>query len=97
MIYVEVNFTVAPQDRAAAVASLNEEAPQMQALPGNQAMRVLIDPNNDGGITLLHQRDDLASLDAYRAGPLFAAIGGTLRPMMTGAPGTVVYEAQPLG
>ncbi len=94
MIYVEVNFTVAPADRPAAITCLRDEAPQMRAMPGNRSVRVLTDPNDNGSITLLHQWDNLVGLDAYRKGPLFAAIGGTLRPMMTGAPSTKVYEAQ---
>lgn len=97
MIYVEVNFCVAPRDRAAALDCLTKEAPVMRALSGNRGCRVLIDPTADGVVTLLHQWDDLASLDAYRSGPLFAQVGGVLRPMMTGAPSTVVYEATPVG
>ncbi len=97
MIHVEVNFTVASADRTAAITCLTDEAPQMRALPGNRAVRVLTDPGDEGAITLLHQWNDLASLDAYRAGPLFAAVGGILRPMMTGAPSTMVYDARPIG
>jgi quinol monooxygenase YgiN len=97
MIYVEVNFSVTPGDRAAAIDCLNFEAPAMRALPGNRACRVLTDPNDSGAVTLLHRWDDLTSFDAYRTGPLLAQIGGVLRPMMTGAPSTVVYEATALG
>lgn len=97
MIYVEVNFTVSPDDRAAAVDCLTQEAPAMRALQGNQGARVLIDPLDDGAITLLHQWDALSSLDTYRAGPLFAQVAAVLRPMMTDAPSTVVYEAAPIG
>jgi quinol monooxygenase YgiN len=97
MIYVEVNFTVTPDDRAAAVDCLTAEAPAMRALPGNRACRVLTDPLDTSAVTLLHRWDDLASLDAYRTGPLFAKVGGVLRPMMTDAPSTVVYEATALG
>lgn len=97
MIYVEVNFAVAPKDHAAAIACLQDEEPIMRDLPGNQACRVLTAPNDNGTVTLLHKWDDLASLNAYRAGPLFAKIGGTLRPLMTSAPSTVVYDAQLVG
>ena len=97
MIIVEVNFTVAPNDHAQAITCLMQEQPQMRALSGNRATRVLADPSTEGAITLLHQWDDLAALDAYRAGPLFAAIGARLRPLMTGAPSTTVYEATPIG
>lgn len=96
MIYVEVNFTVAPADRQRAVETLTAEIPEMRALPGNKAARVLVDPDADGAVTLLHKWDSLADLDAYRGGPLFAKVGGVLRPMMTGAPTTAVYEAQEL-
>jgi quinol monooxygenase YgiN len=97
MIKVEVTFTVAPADRPAAVKCLTGEAPQMRALPGNQACKVLVDPNAADAVTLLHQWDDLESLDAYRNGPLFAAAGDVIRPMMTDAPSTTVYEARALG
>ncbi|WP_108816292.1 putative quinol monooxygenase [Loktanella sp. Alg231-35] len=97
MIYVEVNFTVAAVDQGAAVACLLEEALVMQALPGNQGYRVLVQPQTEGVITLLHKWNDLDSLDAYRNGPLFAKVGGVLRPIMTGAPSTTVYDATPVG
>jgi quinol monooxygenase YgiN len=97
MIYVEVNFCVAPQDRAAAVDCLTKEAPAIRAQSGNRGCRILIDPVADDVVTLLHQWDDLASLDAYRSGPLFAHLGGILRPMMTGAPSTMVYDASLIG
>lgn len=97
MIYVDVNFTVDPKDRPAAIDCLANEAPIMRKLPGNRDCRVLIDPNAQGAITLLHQWDDLASLDAYRSGPVFAQVGAVLRPMMTSAPSTVVYEASCIG
>lgn len=96
MIYVEVNFAVAATDSATAIDALTNEAPQMKSLSGNLGVRVLADPNAQGTITLLHQWTDLQSLDQYRNGPLFAQIGGILRPMMTGAPSTKVYEAQEL-
>lgn len=92
MIYVEVDFQVNPDDRPAAVTCLTEEAPQMCALAGNRGCRVLIDPNAGGAVTLLHQWDEMASLDAYRSGSLFARVSSVLRPMMTGAPSTAVYE-----
>ncbi len=97
MIYVEVNFKVAPQDRTAAVDCLTKDVPVMQALPGNRGCRVLIDPAADDAVTLLHQWDDMDSFDAYRSGPLFAQVGGVLRPMMTGAPSTAVYDAVTIG
>ncbi len=97
MIMVEVTFTVAPEDCEEAIACLTREAPEMRALSGNQNCRVLVDPNAQGAVTLLHQWNDLDSLDAYRNGPLFAAVGSVLRPMMTGAPSTMVYEARTLG
>ncbi|MEL6684536.1 MAG: antibiotic biosynthesis monooxygenase [Pseudomonadota bacterium] len=93
MIYVEVNFTVHPSDRTAAASYLLQEAPKMQALPGHRGYDVLLDASRDDAVTLLHQWDDIATLDAYRTGPLFAQVGGTLRPMMTGAPTTSVYDA----
>lgn len=93
MINVEVNFTVARSDQPAAIECLTKEGSKMHTLPGNRAYRILIDPSTDGAIILLHQWDDLASLDAYRNGPLFAAIGNVLRPMMTGAPSTAIYDA----
>jgi len=86
MIYVEVNFIVAAANKAAALACLVTEAPVMQGLPGNKGCKVLADPQTEGAITLLHQWDTLADLDAYRNGPLLAKVGGVLRPMMTAPP-----------
>ena len=96
MIYVEVNFAVAAKDRDMAVACLMAEGPKMRALAGNRASRVLTDPSDPSAVTLLHQWDDLGCLDAYRGGPLFAHVGSVLRPMMTGAPSTMVYDATPI-
>lgn len=97
MIYVEVNFTVTPSDRPTAIDCLVKEAPIMRNLPGNRDCRVLIDPGAQDAVTLLHKWDDLASLDAYRTGPVFAQVGKVLRPMMSGAPSTMVYEAACIG
>ena len=97
MIYVEVNFTVSPSDRSSAIDVLTKEAPGMRALQGNRGSRVLIDSGANDAVTLLHQWDDLANLDAYRSGPLFADVGTVLRPMMTGAPSTTVYDATLIG
>jgi len=96
MIYVEVDFTVAEEQHAMAISALTAEAPPIRALSGNLGVRVLTDPNTAGAVTLLHQWTDLPRLDHYRNGPLFAQIGGMLRPMMTEAPNTNVYEVQEL-
>ena len=57
---------------------------------------MLINPQSEGAVTLLHRWDRLEDLDAYRSGPLMAKVGSVLRPMMTAAPSTVVYQEQPL-
>ena len=92
MIHVEVSFSVAATDEAAAVNALVEAAPKMRALKGNLGARVLTDPQSAGAIILLHSWDTMADLDAYRGGPLMAEIGSVLRPIMVAAPVTTVYE-----
>jgi quinol monooxygenase YgiN len=96
MIYVEVNFTVAPADKDAALQCLLDELPLMRNLVGNLGCKVLTDPQSEGAVTLLHRWNKLEDLDAYRSGPLMAKVGSILRPMMIAAPSTIVYQGHPL-
>lgn len=94
MIHVEVDFKVREAHQSRALALLDHEIPKLHALPGNILCRILVDPKDESAITLQHQWADLASLDAHRCGPVMAKLGTALRPMMTGAPSTRVYEAE---
>ena len=93
MLIALVEFDVAPEDRAAALAALTAEAPEVRAMAGNLGFRPLIRADTPGGVMILHEWRDRAGFDAYRAGPGFAAIGRAIRPLMTATPVTRVFEA----
>jgi quinol monooxygenase YgiN len=86
MLIALVEFHVAPADRPAALKVLLDEAPGVRRMPGNRRFLPFPDPASAGGVTLYHEWEDEAGFAAYLAGPGFAAVGQTLRPMMTAPP-----------
>ncbi len=92
MLIAIVEFKVAPNDRARALAVLEAEVPQVQALPGNLGFRPLA--GEGGALVLLHEWADQAAFDAYLAGPVFAASGAAVRPLMSAPPRRRVYAAE---
>jgi quinol monooxygenase YgiN len=86
MLIAIVDFTVAPENRAAALATLLAEAPAVRSMAGNLAFQPYLDPVNAEAIRIFHEWQDQASFAAYAASDTFERSGQALRPMMTGAP-----------
>ncbi len=89
-----LDFATAAADRSAAVAQLEREQPAVIAMPGCIAFRVFCNPQNDTGITVLHEWIDQASFDGYLASEAFARSGEILRPMMTGTPSSRRFRVE---
>ena len=86
MLIAIVDFTVAPENRAAALATLLAEAPAVRSMAGNIGFQTYLDPVNGEALRIVHEWQDQASFEAYTASEAFKRSGQVLRPMMTGAP-----------
>ncbi len=93
MLIAIIDFATTPADRDAAILVLQAEAPIVRALPGNLDYSVHLDPENAGGIHLMHEWSDAASFAAYRESDGFKAVGAMLFPKMVGKPSTRVFDA----
>ena len=51
-------------------------------------------PDQKGAVFICQSWSDLAAFDAYRASDLFASMIGEVKPMMSAAPKTDVFEAK---
>ena len=51
-------------------------------------------PDQRGAVFICQSWSDLAAFDAYRASDLFASMIGEVKPMMSAAPKTEVFEAK---
>ena len=86
MLIAIVDFTVEPENRAAALAALLREAPAVRAMPGNISFRPYLDPVKPESLCILHEWEDTHSFSAYSESDEFKLSGHVLRPLMTSAP-----------
>jgi quinol monooxygenase YgiN len=86
MLIAIVDFTVAPENRAAALAVLLAEAPAVRSMAGNLAFQPYLDPVNAEAVRIFHEWQDQASFETYTGSDTFKRSGQVLRPMMTAAP-----------
>lgn len=94
MFIAIVDFTTTSADRPTALATLDGEADQVRAMPGNLAFRVWASRADGTGITIVHEWEDESSFAGYLASDAFARSGAVLRPMMTGAPVSRRFHAE---
>lgn len=93
MLITILDFSVAPESRAAVLAQLGASAAAIRAMAGNQNFRAFASQEDAAGITVLHEWTDRASFDAYLASDIFTQFGQALRPLMTAAPSSRRFEA----
>lgn len=93
MQIVIVDFSVTPENMRLAQATLADEAPIVRAMPGNLGYSVWCDPDIAGKLRLMHEWSNTANFEAYKATPVFKAVGAVLFPMMTGKPSSRLFEA----
>lgn len=86
MLIAIVDFTVEPENRAAALAALLKEAPAVRAMPGNIGFRPYLDPVKAEALCILHEWEDSESFSAYTDSDEFKMSGQVLRPLMTTVP-----------
>ena len=86
MLIALVDFTVAPENGPAALATLLAEAPAVRAMAGNLDFRPYLDPVSAGTVRIFHEWRDADSFAAYTQSDTFKRSGQVLRPMMTGIP-----------
>jgi quinol monooxygenase YgiN len=89
-----VDFSTAAADRPTALALLDGECGRVRALSGNLAFRVYASREDDTGVRVMHEWEDMASLDGYLRSAVFAGFGEVLRPMMSGTPVSRRFRAE---
>lgn len=94
MFIAILDFNTAAADRPAALAQLDRERGQVQAMPGNIAFRVYADREDDTRVTVVHEWQDEASFSAYLGSASFARSGEVLRPVMAGTPVSRRFRAE---
>lgn len=94
MFIALVDFETRPEDKAAALAALQAEAPQVHALPGCLAFRILADPSRPGALSIRHEWASAADFAFYLASPGFSRSGAILRPLMINPPVSRRFEAK---
>jgi quinol monooxygenase YgiN len=96
MIIVILDLTTAPADRPAALAQLDAEHDRVRAMPGNLAYRVHAARDDGTLVTLVHEWEDQASFEGYLASDSFRRSGEVVRPLMTTAPVSRRFRAEPV-
>ena len=94
MFIAILDFSTAAVDRPAALAQLDRERDEVQAMPGNMAFRVYASRADETRVTVLHEWEDEASFAGYLGSDSFARSGEVLRPVMTGAPVSRRFRAE---
>lgn len=89
-----VDFATSAADRPAVIAQFAREQQAVRAMPGCVACRVFPSPENDTGITVLHEWTDRASFDDYLTSEAFARSGESVRPKMTGTPSSRRFRVE---
>ena len=86
MLIAIVDFIVAPENCAAALAAILAEAPAVRAMKGNVAFQPYLDPKDAKAIRIFHEWNDAASFELYTASDTFKTLGQVLRPLMIAPP-----------
>ncbi len=86
MLIAIVDFDTSPADRPAALAQLDRERDEVNAMPGNLGTRVYASRTDATGITIVHEWEDESAFQGYLASASFARSNAVLRPLMTGTP-----------
>ncbi|WP_433384059.1 putative quinol monooxygenase [Actinoplanes sp. CA-142083] len=94
MFIAILDFNTAAADRPAALAQLDKERGEVQAMPGNIAFRVYAGREDDTKVTLVHEWEDEESFAGYASSASFARSGEVLRPLMAGAPVSRRFRAE---
>lgn len=94
MLVAHVQFTVAPDRRGEALATLLAEAEEVRRMPGCALFVPFADPTDPAALRVVHEWRSAAAFEGYLASPAFAAAGAVLRPMMTGVPVSHRFDAQ---
>lgn len=86
MLIAVVDFTVSPENRAAALAALLAEAPIVRSMRGNLAFQPYLDPVIAEAVRVFHEWQDAESFEVYTSSDAFKRASQTLRPLMLAPP-----------
>lgn len=86
MLIATVDFSIAPENRAAAVVRLLQDGEAIRSMKGNLAFDVYVDPVNGRSVRVWHEWQDENRFRAYSASDTFKQLGLALRPLMLAPP-----------
>ena len=93
MLIALVDLTTSAADRPAVVAQLLGERPAIIEMPGCADFRVVIPPDQDTAVTIVHEWHDESGFARYLASDEFARSGEIVRPLLTAPPVSRRYRA----
>lgn len=93
MLVAHVHFTVDPERRALALATLLAEREAVLLMPGNLLFVPFADPTDPAAVRVIHEWQTATDFEGYLTSPTFATASETLRPMMTASPVSHRFDA----
>lgn len=93
MMVIRVVLRIQPDQRAAFLAYLAEESPQVRAMDGCSWYELFEDPNDEGRFLLYEEWDSADAFEAYKSTESFSQAFAVLGPMMAGPPSSAYYGA----
>ena len=93
MLIAIVEFDVSSENRAKALAFLENEAQKVRQLKGNENFLAVADQQSPNRAVIIHEWQDAASFSAYKETEIFAASNAFLKPMMLAAPRSRSFDA----
>ncbi|MEE2943764.1 MAG: antibiotic biosynthesis monooxygenase [Pseudomonadota bacterium] len=96
MLIAHVTIQTAAKDLENALDVLLSAAPGVRAMQGCQAYQPFINPQTDGQIMLVQEWETTDSFQNYLASSSFNNSGAKLAPLMTAAPISKRFQADPI-
>ncbi|MEM9106476.1 MAG: antibiotic biosynthesis monooxygenase [Pseudomonadota bacterium] len=94
MKLITVEAKLAPDSVARSVAIFNNEAAKVRDMDGCENYAIYEAPDDEDAIVIVQKWRSKELFDAYRHGPVFAALGQELKPMMAAPPVTTIAEIE---
>ena len=93
MILVTVRSQYQVDQIENALSFLREIVLEASALEGYESQQICILDQNPATILIFQRWSNRTSFEAYRQSAFFARLSAKLKPLMTGAPQTIIYDA----
>ncbi len=93
MLVAHVHFSVAVNDKAAALEALLAEVESVRSMAGCLRFIPFADPTDETRLGVVHEWEDTTDFAHYLESNAFKNLGATLRPMMTAPPLSRRFDA----